>query len=148
MEESNVSTTLILYSKEEGDNLVYYVEIEEQNKERHNCFCSENYIQALTVAKRVYDKLTGYNIGDVGVMIEAHQGRGVTFDVNNFSFDSEFNDQEDFYKDIVSEFESFKVIDPLTSNELFRKLVRQHKLNEYQEQRFLQYIKELNKDNG
>lgn len=147
MNNKDLDVTLMLYSKDEGDNLIYNVEIEEKNNEKFFFFSSENYFQALVVAKRVFDKLSKWDdqFKDIGVMIEAHQGRGVSFDINNFTFDNDFDDQESFYKDLVSEYESVRVNDVINNNQVFRNLVRQHKLNEYQEQRLLNYIKESDK---
>lgn len=138
-----ISTSLILRS-EERENLLYVVEIEE-NKRVHNCFSSENYFQALLVAKRIFSKLKTKQseIGDFEVIVEAQQGRGITYDINEFSFNPDFTNTDDFYEELCNEFESRKFKSKLNNNTLFRKIVQEQKLNEYQEQQFLVWIKRL-----
>jgi hypothetical protein len=139
-----ISTSLILRSEERENHLLYIVEIEE-NKKVHLCLSSENYFQALLVAKRIFSKLKTKqdDIGDFEVIVEAQQGRGITYDVNEFSFDSNFANTDDFYKELCNEFETRKFVAKLDNNTLFRKMIQEQKLNEYQEQQFLAWIKKL-----
>ena len=141
---SKISTSLILRSEERENHLLYVVEIEE-NKKVHNCFSSENYFQALLVAKRIFSKLKTKqaDIGDFEVIIEAQQGRGITYEINEFSFDSSFTNTDDFYKELCNEFETRKFVTKSNNNTLFIKIVQEQKLNEYQEQQFLAWIKKL-----
>lgn len=139
----NVSTTLSLRSSDQGVNLIYIVEIED-NGTMYHCFESENYFQALAVAAKVFSKLkTKQNIiGSFGVLIEASQGRGVSYDINTFTFDAFFENSNEFYKELINEFEHSKLYRK-SNNTIFRKIVNKHKLNEYQEHRFLQYLKDF-----
>lgn len=135
--------SLVLRTEEEH-NLLYVVEIEDDDK-TYRCYASENYDQALLVARKVFSKLKTkqQQIGDFAVMIESPQGRGISYDVNHFTCDPSFDDAEDFYEDLVNEFEYEQAIRRVDNNTLFREIVGKNKLNEYQEQRFLQYLKEL-----
>ena len=143
---SQVDTTLSLYSKENGDNLIYLVDVDTRGT-TYSCFSSENYVQALLVAKKVFNKLKiKQEVGDFAVMIESQQGRGMCFDINNFSFDSSFQDTAGFYKDLVSEFEHIKFIKKASNNISFREVVNNNKLNEYQEQRLLTQLKKHKSD--
>lgn len=138
-----IATSLTLRS-EERENLLYIVEIEE-NKKVHHCFSSENYFQALLVAKRIFSKLKTKQseIGNFEVIVESQQGRGITYDVNEFSFDPGFVDSADFYSELCNEFETRRFKSKTDNNTLFRKIVQEQKLNEYQEQQFLVWIKKL-----
>lgn len=137
-----VSTTLTLRSEEHA-HLLYVVEIENASKTYH-CFSSENYFQALLVAKKIFSKFkTKEDIGDLAVMIEAQHGRGICYDVNQFSFDSDFENGDHFYKELCNEFEYRKFKDSMDNNTLFRKMASEMKLNEYQEQQFLYWLKKL-----
>jgi hypothetical protein len=137
------STTLVLRSTEEEKNLTYVVEIEE-GKAQHVCYTSENYLQSLIAAREIFGRLRSTGT-DVGVLIEAQHNRGASYAVNDFNFESDFQDTDSFYKDLSNEFETEKSKEDL-SNEIFRKLVNREKLNEYQERRFLAQIKANNKD--
>lgn len=141
------NTTLSLRSGENGDNLIYLVEIETGSK-TYNCFSSENYAQALLVAKKIFNKLKikQEEIGNFAVSIETQQGRGVCFDINNFSFDPSFQDTLSFYKNLACEFEHIKFIKKVSSNVAFREVTNDNKLNEYQEQRFLMHLKKFKDD--
>lgn len=136
-----ITTTLCLRS-EEDINLLYVVEVEEGDQV-YRCFSTENYYQALVVAKRVFNKLkTRQNIGDFGVLIEAPQGRGVTYDINAFSYEPDFNDSSKFYEELVNDLEYQLADENKNINLLFREAVNRHRLNEYQEQKLLQKLKE------
>jgi hypothetical protein len=139
----NVSTVLSLRSSDQGVNLLYIVEIDEGGT-IHHCFESENYFQALAVAAKVFSKLKTKQdiIGAFGVSIEASQGRGISYDVNTFTFDAFFENSDEFYKELVNEFEYNKLYHK-SNNSIFRKIVNKNKLNEYQEHRFLQYLKDF-----
>jgi hypothetical protein len=139
----NISTILSLRSSDQGINLLYIVEIDD-NGIVHHCFESENYFQALAVAAKVFSKLkTKQNvIGSFGVSIEASQGRGISYDVNTFTFDAFFENSDEFYQELINEFEYEKLYRK-SNNVIFRKIVNKHKLNEYQEHRFLQRLKDF-----
>ena len=138
-----INTTLSLYS-EEKINLIYVVEIEEYKK-KYRCFESENYNQALLVANKVFDRLKVRQdlIGDFSVIIESPLKRGISYDINQFTHNPNFADSEDFYKDLVNEFEHQKIVQKLDNNSLFRQFVDKNKLNEYQERKFLYHLKDL-----
>lgn len=126
-------------------NLTYHVEIVE-DKQTIKLFSSENYFQALLIAKRIFNDLRSkYNqIGDVEVIIESLHGRGACYEINDFSFDASFEDTDNFYQELVSEFEIARLQNENNLNVVFRKLIDKHKLNEYQEQRFLTFIRKIN----
>jgi hypothetical protein len=135
------TTTLTLRSIEDGKNLTYVVEIEE-GKYLHSCYSSENYLQALIAAREIFDRLRALSV-DLGILIEAQYNRGASYAVNDFSFESQFEDADDFYSELCAEFELENISS--TANTAFRKIVDREKLNEYQEQRLLASIKKLNK---
>lgn len=139
---ASVTTTLVLRS-EQRRNLLYIVEIETK-EQTFQTFTSENYYQALTVAQRVFNRLMTKKdqIGDFGVMIEGNQGRGASYDVSRFTFTG-FDDTDSYYKELCNDFEHVKFKSRNKNNLAFRKVVRQHGLNEYQEQKFLGYLKRL-----
>jgi hypothetical protein len=136
-----IGASLILRS-EEGVNLCYVVEIEEKGK-THKGLTSENYVEALVFAQRIFDKMMSFQdkIGNIAVMIEDHHGRGISYNVNEFIHNPNFVDTNDFYDDLVNEFESTKIKTQQTNNVLFRNLIEKYKLNEYQEQKLLKFIK-------
>lgn len=136
-----IRTSLILRS-EEGVNLCYVVEIEEEGK-IHKGLTSENYVEALVFARRIFDKLISFKdkVGNIAVMIEDHHGRGISYNVNEFIHNPNFVDTNDFYADIVNEFESAKIKTLESNNVIFRSLIEKYKLNEYQEQQLLKFIK-------
>jgi hypothetical protein len=136
-----IGASLILRS-EEGVNLCYVVEIEEKGK-THKGLTSENYVEALVFAQRIFDKMRSFQdqIGNIAVMIEDHHGRGISYSVNEFTHNPSFVDTDDFYNDLVNEFESAKIKKNQSNNVLFRSLIEKYKLNEYQEQKFLKFIK-------
>lgn len=123
-------------------NLTYYVEIIENN-ETFQLFSSENYFQALLIAKTIFNDLrTKRTTGDIEVIIESLHGRGACYEINDFSFDASFEDTDNFYEELVSEFEMARLQQP-DINIIFRKIVEKHKLNEYQEQRLLVRIRKI-----
>ena len=137
------SVTLHLKCVDDAENLTYVVEIVSKDG-TFKCYNSENYNQALFVAKEVFSRLTkkqeGQLIGDIETIIEAEHGTGAAYDVNNFCPPSCSDDKESFYRNMFEEIETLK-IKKCSLNEAFRKLVNKYKLNEYQEHRFLTYIK-------
>lgn len=145
-EDLKPSLTLQLRS-EPKINLIYHVEII-QGKESTCIFSSENYFQAAVVAKKIFNDLMlkFSHLGDIEVIVESLYGRGVSYEINNFNIDFGFQDSESFYQDLVSEFEILLLQDSTKSNIIFRDLVDKHKLNEYQEQRLLTFIRQT--DNG
>ena len=74
-------------------------------------------------------------------MIESHQGRGCSYEVNDFSFDASFDDTDQYYKELCNDFEHVKFKSRNNNNVAFRKVVKRHGLNEYQERKFLGYLK-------
>ena len=64
-----------------------------------------------------------------GVLLESHQGRGIAYDINEFNANPAFDDTEDFYRDLVNEFESKQAVDGLDNNTLFRKMVNKNKFD-------------------
>ena len=138
---NQIRTTLYLRS-EPRENLLYIVEVEDDG-DLHRYYESENYHQALLVAKRIFHKLKINTTEDFGVLIESQYGLGACYDINTFSFDASFSDSDDFYKDLCNDFEFRKLSSKQSKNVLFREMINERKLNEYQEQRFLQYLKRL-----
>lgn len=138
-----ISTVLQLRSDWSAENLRYAVEIE-TSKKTYQYFISENYNQALMVARKIFDKMikNRKEIGDFGVMLEAAYGRGACYDINNFAHDNDFNDTREFYNHLVNEF-NLRLASKNTNNNLvFRQIINENKLNEYQERMFLKYLKE------
>lgn len=143
-EMATPSLTLILRSTDKDVNLLYLVEIEAKEEIRLIA-SSENYIEALMIAKKVFNKLKEAEklVGDFAVMIEAEYGRGVSYEINDFQFHPSFEDSDRFYQELCNEFEAMKLIDSKDLNKNFRIIVNKEKLNEYQELRFLNYLKKL-----
>lgn len=139
-----IITTLVLRSDWRAENIRYIVEIEDK-KTIHHCFMSENYNQALLVARKIFEKLDDRknDLGDFAIMVEHPQGKGISYDINAFPHSSSFDDTEAFYSDLANEFEHQKLVSNLDNNTLFRQFVNKNKLNEYQELRFLKLLKEL-----
>ena len=127
----------------EGVNLLYSVEFE-SNGTTDILYQSENYFQALTVAKKVFDKLKTKGIHGLDVIIDSEYGRGCAYDHDQFSFDCTFRDNESFYVELCNDIEQLKFEKRISNNEAFRKIVNREKLNEYQEQKLLKWIKKLN----
>ena len=139
----NLKPSLTLQLRSEPKvNLVYNVEIIQGNNTT-TLFTSENYYQALAVAKKVFNDLSKNSdqVGDIEVILESLHGRGVSYEINNFCADFGFEDDESFYQELVSEFEILKLKNPSKANTIFRELVETHKLNEYQELRLLGFIR-------
>jgi hypothetical protein len=135
-----IETSLILRS-EGSEHISYVVEIEHK-KEIHPCFNSENYLQSLIIAKKLFHRLKTKSSSDFAVMIESEHGRGAIYEINEFGFDAAFMDKESFYEELCNEFEHSKLT-LQDNNTLFRKMVNKNKLNEYQEQRFLYFLKKF-----
>ena len=142
-----IATTLVLRTDWSGVNLRYCVEVETKS-ETYHCFTTENYNQALVATKSIFDKMikNKSEIGDFAVMIDKNKGQGISYDINAFSYDVDFSDHASFYQDLVNDFEYRKFADNIDANTLFRTFVDEYKLNEYQEQMFLKYIKEFKRD--
>jgi hypothetical protein len=130
------------------ENLHYLVEIKSQDGD-FICCETEDYQEALFVAKEVYKRLEEKQkqemIRDIETIIEAEYGSGIAYDINKFSPPSDFCQSyyREFYRDLWEEIECLKLSKKVNSNEGFREVVSKHKLNEKQEYILLQYIKNI-----
>lgn len=134
------SLTLVLRT-EESVNLLYVVELEGTTTRQF--YAGENFNQARFVAAKLFDLLKTNNQEFV-VYSEEENGSGVRYLLSSDLLEFPLNEEdESYYMAICEEFESKKLASAQDINGLFRGLVGHYKLNEYQEHRLLQKLKQL-----
>jgi len=78
-------------------------------------------------------------IGDVETLIEREHNSGIVQDINRFSYEM-MDNKEDFYYELWEQLCDLELAN-MGRNEGFRHIINKYKLNEFQERRFLNYIK-------
>jgi len=141
--DCSLNYTLILRSNEDR-NLYYTVELE-QSKESIVFYKGENYKQAQFVAKKIYNWLSENLNKPFDMIIEQDHGRGIIYTSSEIesNFPSQEEDLNNLYDSLCDEFSFLKLEYIHDINYLFRKIVIEHKLNEYQESLFLKRLKYL-----